>query len=149
MKTSEDRPIGYWIKTIDAGVEADFARLLSAESLNRRGWQVLNTLARGPATAAELDDVLAPFRDAAEPTVAGYADALVDRGWAARTPRGAYALTGTGRTAHTRVAADVHTARARIIDGLTGQEYQTLVGLLKRVAGNLPGKPGEAPAPRE
>jgi len=146
MKTSEDRPIGYWIKAIDAGVEAEFAELLAAEGLNRRGWQVLNTLARGPVTGAELDAALAPFRDAAEPTVTGHADAFVTRGWAVRPD--AYELTASGRDAHARIAADVHAARARIIDGLTAEEYATLLDLLQRVAANLPGNPGEPPAAR-
>lgn len=138
-----NQPIGYWIKQIDTGVEADFARLLAGAGLNRRGWQVLNTLSRHAATGPELDTALTPFLSAAEPTVTGYAEELVARGWAERTPAGAYALTTTGRAAHARVAADVHAARARIIDGLTAEDYATLVGLLQRVAANLDGKPGE------
>lgn len=145
----QDRPIGYWIKLIDASVEADFARLLAGEGLNRRGWQVLNTLSRGPAGGPQLDAALGPFLSAGEPTVTGHADALTARGWAQRTPAGAYELTATGRAAHARVSAKVHTARARIIDGLTAEDYGTLVGLLRRVAANVAEKPDEPERPRE
>ena len=137
-----DRPIGYWVKRIDRGVEDDFARLLAAEGLDRRGWQVLNTLARAPGGADDLDAALAPFLDAAAPTVTPYAEALVTRGWAHRTGP-TYALTADGTTAHTRVAAAVRAARARIIDGLTADDYDTLLRLLERVAANLGPAPGE------
>lgn len=137
-----DRPIGYWIKHIDRGVEAGFARLLAAEGLNRRGWQVLNTLARAPGGPADLDAALAPFLDDTTPTVTPYAEALVTRGWAHRTGT-TYALTADGTTAHARVAAAVHAARARIIDGLTAGDYDTLLRLLERVAANLEPAPGE------
>ncbi|MEU8610825.1 hypothetical protein AB0C29_22835, partial [Actinoplanes sp. NPDC048791] len=46
-------------------------------------------------------------------------------------------LTGAGRAAHDRVAERVRTFRARVTDGLSEQEYATLVTLLERVAGNL------------
>ncbi|HEY3686928.1 MAG TPA: MarR family transcriptional regulator [Streptosporangiaceae bacterium] len=131
-----DRPIGYWIKHIDRAVEEDFARLLAAEGLNRRAWQVVNTLAQAPATGPRLDAALAPFLTADEPTVAPYADALAARGWAVRTA-GVYALTAGGTEAHTRIAALVRAARARIVDGLTADDYAELLRLLQRVAANL------------
>jgi DNA-binding MarR family transcriptional regulator len=138
-----DRPIGYWVKRIDRAIEEDFERLLAAEGLNRRGWQVLNTLATAPATGPELDTALAPFLTTDEPTVAPYAEALAARGWAERTGTGAYALTPEGAESHTRVAAVVHTARVRIIDGLATGDYAELLRLLRIVAGNLGVSPEE------
>ena len=146
-----DRPIGYWLKHIDRGIETGFARLLAAHGLNRRGWQVLNTLARAPATRARLDAALAPFLTDDEPTVAGYADTLVTRGHATYDcdglgDGGTYALTAAGRDTHARVAALVHAQRARVIAGLTPEDYTTLLRLLRRIATNLD-TPEHAPPP--
>lgn len=130
------RPLGYWLKHIDRTIEEQFAQLLAAEGLNRRAWQVLNTLAQAPATAAQLDAALAPFLTEDEPTVAGYADALLTRG-DATADDGTYTLTSTGRQTHARVAALVRAQRARVTAGLTPDDYATVIGLLQRIAANL------------
>ncbi|GAA3337742.1 MarR family winged helix-turn-helix transcriptional regulator [Amorphoplanes nipponensis] len=127
------RPLGYWIKEIDRRVEAEFGRVLAAEGVTRRHWQVLTTLAQRPAVAGtELDAALAPFA----PTVRPQVDDLVDRGWAAETA-GTVTLTPAGRAAHDRLAEQVEAFRARVTEGLSAQDYRTLITLLERVAGNL------------
>jgi hypothetical protein len=59
---AEDRrPIGYWLKHVDRLIDETLLRTLSADDLSRRHWQVLNTLAAGPANVRALADVLRPF----------------------------------------------------------------------------------------
>ena len=130
------RPIGYWVKEIDRRLEDDVDRLLEAEHLTRRHWQVLDTLARAETQSetrgpAHLDAALAPFAATVQPQV----DDLRDRGWVTAT--GPVALTGAGRAAHNRVAAQVRDFRAHVTDGLSEQDYRTLITLLERIAGNL------------
>ncbi|RSM59450.1 hypothetical protein DMB66_28045 [Actinoplanes sp. ATCC 53533] len=131
------RPMGFWIKEIDRRIEADFGRLLADEGLTRRHWQILTTLARGATTRADLDAALAPF----DTTVRPQLDEVIRRGWAAELPDEpavvAVRLTADGRVAHDRVAGRVRAFRARVTDGLSEQDYVTLVTLLQRVAGNL------------
>jgi DNA-binding MarR family transcriptional regulator len=130
------RPFGYWIKEIDRRIEEDFGRLLAAEGLERRGWQVLNTVAAAPVPTATLDERLAPFLDANEPSVRGYVEALAARGWV--TPDGdLWTITEEGRRGHERASATIHAARRRIMDGISDDEYRTLMDLLPRVAANL------------
>ena len=50
---------------------------------------------------------------------------------------GAVSLTDDGRAAHDRVAERIRAFRAHVTDGLSEQDYATLVALLVRVAGNL------------
>ncbi|WMX44991.1 MarR family winged helix-turn-helix transcriptional regulator [Streptomyces roseicoloratus] len=131
------RPLGYWLKHIDGALEASMARLFAADSLTRRGWQVLNTVAQGPASLAGLDKALAPFLSADEPTVRPYVDDLAGRGWAHVTGDGTVTLTEEGRRAHERIAEQVGALRARVTESLSPEEYGMLVGLLQRVAAHL------------
>jgi hypothetical protein len=57
----ERRPIGYWLKHLDRLIDEAFERAFDADGLTRRHWQVLNTLAAGPSTAAALTAALQPF----------------------------------------------------------------------------------------
>ena len=131
------RPMGFWIKEIDRRIEADFGRLLADEELTRRHWQILTTLAQGTTTRADLDAALAPFAATVRPQL----DELIRRGWAAALTAEpdveAVRLTAAGRVVHDRVAGRVRAFRAHVTDGLSEQDYVTLVTLLERVAGNL------------
>src|SRR5699024_2073915 len=80
-KSMSELPIGYWLKHLDRLIESDFDRILAAESLNRRHWQVLHSLQEGAATVAELDARLAPFLDEQEQSVAPVVEQLRTRRW--------------------------------------------------------------------
>jgi DNA-binding MarR family transcriptional regulator len=127
------KPFGYWLKHIDAQLEATMGQLLADEDVTRRQWQILNTIAARPSTMAEIDEAAKPFLTAETPTFRPMVDNLTARGWV----RGEYELTDEGRQAYDRISAKVHAFRARTIDGLTNEEYVTLVTLLERVATNV------------
>ncbi|HEV8559008.1 MAG TPA: MarR family transcriptional regulator [Actinophytocola sp.] len=131
--SNEFRPIGYWIKEVDRLVEEGFAGLLAGEGLTRRHWQVLNTLAGGTTSQDGLDRALAPFLDGAgnAPVVAD----LEGRGWVRR--EGGIALTATGSRAHAALSERVGTHRRRMTEGITAEEYASVVGVLERMAANL------------
>jgi hypothetical protein len=95
----EQRPFGYWIKHIDRRIEENFGLLLAEEGLDRRRWQVLNTIAHGPISPDDLDRALAPFVSDREPTMRPHADQLVGRGWAAPAVDGTLTLTDEARPA--------------------------------------------------
>ncbi len=59
--SGDRRPIGYWLKRLDVLIEKTFERTLAEEGTTRREWQVLNTLAEGPSSAADLEPAVDPF----------------------------------------------------------------------------------------
>lgn len=129
--------LGYWLKRIDQTLESNFADFLAAESLLRRHWQTLHTLADGPADTAGLDVALSPYLDAHDPTAAPYVGALVDRGWVAQDSTGTYALTPEGVGAHAKLWDRIRRQRAAATEGLSADDYGTLLDLLQRVAANV------------
>ncbi|WP_062213529.1 MarR family winged helix-turn-helix transcriptional regulator [Streptomyces sp. NBRC 109706] len=148
--TNARRPLGYWLKHIDRRIEERFDELLAEDGLGRRHWQLCTTLARGPLDVEGLDEALAPFRSAREPTVRPLVDQLVARGWVMPSGDGALALTEEGRARHAEVAERVGGFRARVAAGLAPDEYATLLRLLERVADNLDAPPdNRADNPRD
>ena len=73
------RPIGWWLKEADARLDAAFDSALAGTEVDRRGWQVLASLSRGPTRRSDLVNALASF----EPPTA--IEAIIDRmsslGW--------------------------------------------------------------------
>lgn len=110
------------------GSESSLGELLAADGLSRRHWQVLNTIAEGSASRAEIVDALAPFGD---PTPV--LDDLIGRGWV-REP---IAFTAEGREAYERIREAVYEQRRRVTEGITDEEYVSTNRVLERMAANL------------
>ncbi|MET4134312.1 hypothetical protein ABIC21_000506 [Pseudarthrobacter sp. PvP090] len=89
-----NRPIGYWVKRLDASLETHFDSTLARLHLTRRQWHVLTALNSGSLTPVEAGDILRPLDsddgDARERDMA----ALVRRrlvilfGWSPHADRG-------------------------------------------------------------
>ncbi|SEO60567.1 MarR family winged helix-turn-helix transcriptional regulator [Trujillonella endophytica] len=126
------RPIGWWVKHLDALLEDVVDTAVAGEGLTRRHWQVLHSLAEAPADEAALASSLADF-DGRVPAIA--AD-LYGRGWVDRTT-GALTLTAEGRTAHERLERAIGRVRRHVADGLSRQEYERTVLVLRRMAENI------------
>lgn len=73
------RPIGWWLKEADDRLEAAFDARLRGHGINRRGWQVLASVARAPVRRTDLVADLAAFDPA--PTVERVVADLHARGW--------------------------------------------------------------------
>ncbi len=117
-----NKPVGYWLKHLDRLIEDSFERVLAADNLSRREWQVLNTLAGGPASHARTVEALAPFWVDAESEFAAVVDALVRRGWV--QPAGErFELTEAGRTSHAELLDRVTASRRRITEGMSAEDY--------------------------
>ncbi|WP_326567329.1 MarR family transcriptional regulator [Amycolatopsis rhabdoformis] len=126
------KPLGYWLRHNHDLLEKAFDEPLAALGLTRRQWQVLNSLAMGARTTAEVDEALKPFVDQ-EGSMAGHLDELRRRGWLTDDDR----LTGQGRQAHAEIEAKVRQFRARATAGIDEQDYLTTVRTLERMAENL------------
>ncbi|MBE1499733.1 carbamate kinase [Amycolatopsis lexingtonensis] len=126
------KPLGWWLRHLDELLESSMARVLEAESLTRRHWQVLNTMALGARTPEEVDAAMAPFV-AAEGSMAPKVADLRARGWVAEDG----ALTTAGREAHARVEARIKEFRAKSMAGIGDDDYRTTIRTLERCAANL------------
>ena len=137
MKIASRRPIGYWLKHLDRLIEDTFSRTLAGQGLTRRHWQVLNTLAHGPASPADLTKALDPFlRD--DPTGQATTEAdLIDRGWVSHDQDGRLCLTLHGQTAHQQTHKQVQQTRELMLHGVHVGEYAAVIDILTRMAANL------------
>jgi hypothetical protein len=122
------KPLGWWLRHVHELLESSMAQALGAESLTRRHWQVLNTIAHGARTPEEVDAALAPFG----PIASQLAD-LRARGWVAEDG----ALTDAGLAAHARVEERIKAFRATATDGISDDDYRTTIRTLERCAANL------------
>ncbi|MFC4117431.1 MarR family winged helix-turn-helix transcriptional regulator [Nonomuraea zeae] len=118
-----DKPIGYWLKHLDDLLESSMEQALSGTS--RREWQLLNAAALG-------DTGPLPFEGVEEATAG-----LTAKGWLADGR-----LTDSGRAAHARIAEQVGGFRRQATEGVSPEEYQATVGVLRRMAANLDHWPG-------
>src|SRR5687767_8956220 len=135
------RPIGWWLKEADGRIDDAFEAALHDHGVDRRGWQVLATLAEAPTRRAEVAAALAPF---AEPSVVhGVVDELEARGWVGEVD-GMLELTPDGVREQQDLATDVGQVRGLVAAALSEDEYATLLGLLARVVEALPARRVEA-----
>jgi hypothetical protein len=138
FRVLDDRkPIGYWLKHLDRLIEGAFDRALADGNLSRRHWQVLHTLARGPATSAELNVALKPFTGDEPTALAPVIDALTRRGWVTAEAGGRHALSVDGAAAHQRIRQDVDQTRRLSLRYVTTEEYAQVIDILQRMAAGL------------
>jgi hypothetical protein len=133
-----NKPIGWWLTEVARLPEESFARVLAADGLRRRHWQLLNAVGDGTGRPA-LEAALAPFWPAAEAErraeLDGLLDHLVARGWVRAAAQ--VGPTSEGVAARSRIGAAIGEARGRILDGISAEDYQLVVATLRRMAGNL------------
>jgi DNA-binding PadR family transcriptional regulator len=128
------KPIGYWLKTLDRLIDENFDSALAAEGAQRRHWQILNIVKTRPATKAKIAAALDPFW-----TEGGIAldDALADmtrRGWITGQER--RKLTERGEKALEAIRERTN-LREKIMTGLTAEQYTQTVAVLEQMAANL------------
>ncbi|MEV5648150.1 hypothetical protein AB0L57_07860 [Nocardia sp. NPDC052254] len=130
------KPFGYWLKHIHNGLEGNLAAAVGELGLDRRSWQILNTVAHGPIDAAAVVDALAPFAED-DVAIESHLAVLARRGVVATDASGRYALTDAGAELHAEASDRVHAARLAIMRGFSEAEFRTLLELLRRVAANV------------
>jgi DNA-binding MarR family transcriptional regulator len=144
MPGMEERPVGWWVKRLDALLEEAMDTVVAGEGLTRRHWQVLHSLASGTADEGALHASLADFSGDVDAVVAD----LSRRGWLARPRPDLVQLTAEGEAAHDRVGRAVGRVRRHVADGLSRQEYERTVLVLGRMVENIEralGRPDDQP----
>ena len=130
---AEERPIGWWVRRLDALLEEAVDAVVTAEGLTRRHWQVLHSLATGTEQEADVRTALADFPGDVDVVVSD----LVSRGWVARRTSGRIGLTPDGAAAHARVSRAVGRVRRHAADGLSRNEYERTILVLSRMVSNI------------
>ncbi|MFI6743328.1 MarR family winged helix-turn-helix transcriptional regulator [Nonomuraea sp. NPDC050451] len=110
--------IGHWLKHLDNLLENALEEAL--QGTTRREWQVLNA-------AAHDSTAPMPFTGVDEAV-----ERLIARGWLADGK-----LTDEGRAAHARIAEQVGRFRQKATEGVSPQEYQVTIDVLRRMSANL------------
>ena len=128
--------IGYNLKRAYIIVQNDFREALGANGLSARVFSALSLTVRFPnITQAELARILGIERSG----LVAIVDELEARGYLQRTSvpgdRRVQALvpTGEGKDAYDAALERVRTHEAQLFQGLSRDEVETLVGLLKKI----------------
>lgn len=129
------KPIGYWVKRLDAALEAQLDHTLARMRLSRRQWQALNTLAEASMLPEELEEALQPFW--------GEDVRLRERELAALVGRGMITmiddrlmLSGKGRETYHQARRLVEETRNDLSVGIGIDEYAMAVSVLERMSRN-------------
>lgn len=133
------RPVGWWLKEADARIDAAFDRALGLHDLDRRRWQILATLARGPSTQGGIAAALSRFDDDAE--IAAVVADLFDRRMVRRGADDLVEITDRGVRAQRQAAQQVDGIRTRVGAALGDDGYQQLIALLMRLVEAFPDAP--------
>jgi hypothetical protein len=126
--STNERPLGYWLRVVDGLLTAEFATALQAEGLDRRDWMLLNVVS-GDVDAPGLSERLARKGKRLR--------GLEDRGWIEQSGDGTWALTDTGRAERARIGEIVDGIRARVVDAVGAEAYATTMSSLEAIAREL------------
>jgi hypothetical protein len=135
------KPIGYWLKTLDRLIDENFDRALADQGVQRRHWQILNIIQASPATTAEIAAALDPFWTQGAITLGEVLADMTRRDWiTGHEPR---QLTAGGQAALDAIRERT-SLREKVMAGLTAEQYTQTVAVLEQMAANL----APCPAPK-
>jgi DNA-binding MarR family transcriptional regulator len=134
-------PIGYWLKQADNLITEQVNKVQADNGISRFDWQVLNTLHEvGPVSKDRIFEVMSTFVDAAG--LDAILVHLAERGWAESIESGqagivTYQLTHEGERRHSVILAAQKEARQRTVQGISEEEYATVIRVLQQIVSNL------------
>ncbi|MEV7604809.1 MarR family transcriptional regulator [Paenarthrobacter sp. NPDC089322] len=130
-----DKPIGYWIKRLDAALEMQLDTTLARIRLSRRQWQTLNILAEAPLRPKELEDALRPFWGGDDRLRERELAALVGKGFITMIDE-RLMLSERGRESYHQALRLVEDARRDLSMGIGIDEYAMALSVLERMSLN-------------
>lgn len=141
-------PIGYWLKQADNLLTEQIDKAQSVHGVTRSDWQVLNTLKEaGSASREQIFETMRTFIDASQ--LDKIVNDLTERGWVEPRRAGeagpeALQLTEEGQRQHAAIFATQKEIRQRAVQGISEEEYVTVLRVLQQMVNNLNGS-GEKP----
>jgi DNA-binding MarR family transcriptional regulator len=132
-------PIGYWLKHADEAITEHADRVLSNNGFTRLRWQVLNSVYEaGTITRSRVLDTMQTFIDARQ--LEELVEGFVQEGWLVKRGEGdaaELALTDAGKAQRDSVFKLQIEVRRRAMQGISEQEYATVINVLQRIVKNL------------
>lgn len=129
-----DRPIGFWLRVVDATISEQFAAAFAQEGVTRRDWMLL-TVIDGEVAHPAFAERLARTAERHWRGGKRFA-ALEERGWIEQTDDG-WTLTADGRAAKERLGAIVADIRARVAGAVSPEDFETTMTSLEAIAREL------------
>lgn len=120
-----DRPLGYWLRLVDALISRESDTRLAESGADRRDWMLLGVIDGTHAWAR------APRGKRMR--------RLEDRGWIAQNGSGDWMLTDAGREMKERLAEAVSGIRERVSGAVSPEDYATTIASLQAMARELGG----------
>ncbi|MEZ2389211.1 MarR family transcriptional regulator [bacterium RCC_150] len=130
-----NKPIAYWIKRLDAALEAHLDSTLAKMKLSRKQWQTINILAERPLRPAALNEALLPLWGSDTKHRESELASLVGRGMIVMVDE-VIALSERGRAARSEAEWRLRDSREEITAGIGIDEYAIAVSVLERMALN-------------
>lgn len=130
-----NKPIGYWIKRLDAALETHLDGTLARLKLSRKQWQTLNVLAETPLDPADLDGILNTFWRGDTRRRESELAALVGRGLIIMVDD-RISLSELGHAKHVEAQRLVEDARQDLSMGIGIDEYAMALSVLERMTLN-------------
>ncbi len=122
------RPLGYWLRTVDALITIEFAKAFDGEGATRRDWMLLKAVSgdvKVPGFAERLARKGKRLRG------------LEQRGWVEEAGDGTWILTDEGRAAKERLGTVVDGIRSRVAGAVSPDDYATTLASLEAIAREL------------
>ncbi len=136
---AKHKPLGYWLKHADEVITEHADRVLSDKGFTRSRWQVLNIIYQAETiTRGGVFDTMQTFIDTQQ--LDEIIDEFVEEGWLVSSGEGDGAqltLTDTGKIQREAVFELQSEVRRRAMEGITEQEYATVIDVLGRMVRNL------------
>jgi DNA-binding MarR family transcriptional regulator len=134
-------PIGYWLKQADTLLTEQINKAHSTDGVSRSDWQVLNLLKEtGGASRERIFETMRTFVEASN--FDGMMSHLIERGWVERrmvskTGMEEFQLTEEGQRQHETIFARQKDIRQQAMQGISEEEYKTVIRVLQRIVANL------------
>ncbi|MBZ4488443.1 eS10 family ribosomal protein [Microbacterium sp. cx-55] len=122
-----ERPLGYWLRALDARISERVAAAFEAGGIGRREWMLLNVLS-GDVPAPGFAERLARRGKKLR--------SLADRGWVTETD-GTWTLTDEGRAAKDRLSETITAVRDEISGAVSPEDFATTMTSLETMARQL------------
>jgi DNA-binding MarR family transcriptional regulator len=146
MKSSKDGamkpnlPIGYWLKHTDEVLTKHINHVQAENGVSRSQWQILNAIHElGFTSQKQLLEAMQTFVNEAE--LEHILAELSEQGWLVHREN-RFQLSDEGRARHQIILETQKKVRQSAMQGISEEDYTTVINVLQRIVSNLEGKDG-------